>query len=140
MAVKKQPDSGTGELTEAANDWFRQFLKHLEIHLVATGQRLSAVSEPSDYHLAAVQAVRLTLLDSGINDEELRTLFGRVVLSNHTWIANADPDAMGYPAGYFEATEGSFAAEPLECPQIRKSSGPSRTGGTYPGTVHLTQL
>lgn len=116
MAVKKQPDSGAGELTEAANDWFRQFLKHLEIHLVATGQHLSAVSEPSDYRLAAMQAVRLTLLDSGINDEELRTLFGRVAFSSPASIANADPDAMGYPAGYFEATEGSFATEPLEGP------------------------
>jgi hypothetical protein len=31
-------------------------------------------------------------------------------------IAVTETDAKGYPAGYFEATEGSFANEPLECP------------------------
>ena len=116
MPVTKQPDSGTGELTEAANDWFRQFLKHLELYLVATGQRLTADSEPADYSLAAMQAVKLTLLDAGMNDEELRDLFGRVALVNRQGSSDADIDAMGYPAGYFEATEGSFANEPLDCP------------------------
>lgn len=116
MVVKKQPDSGTGGLSEAANDWFRQFLKHLELYLVATGQRLTADSEPADYRLAAMQAVRLTLLDSGMNDAELRDLFGRVALAHRQGPCDAETDAMGYPAGYFEATEGNFANEPLDCP------------------------
>lgn len=116
MAVKKQRDSGTGELSEAANDWFRQFLKHLELHLVATGQRLTADSEPADYSLAAMQAFKLTLLDAGMNEEKLRDLFGRFALANRQGPSDADTDAMGYPAGYFEATEGSFANERLDCP------------------------
>jgi hypothetical protein len=82
MAVKKQPDSGTGELSETVNDWLRQFLKQLELFMVDTGQRLSPISEPADYHLAAMQAVRLTFLDSGMDDEELRNLFGRVAIEN----------------------------------------------------------
>ena len=116
MAVKKQPDSGTGELSEAANDWFRQFLKHLELYLVAVGQRLTADSELADYSLSAMQAVKLTLLDAGMNDEELRELFGRVMMANGTGTSDAGTDAMGYPTGYFEATEGSFVNEPLDCP------------------------
>ena len=40
MAVKKQPDTGVGELSEAANDWFRQFVKLLELFMVETGQGL----------------------------------------------------------------------------------------------------
>ena len=83
---------------------------------MATGQRLSAESQPADYSLAAMQAVRLTLLDSGMNDEELRELFGQVALVHRQGPSDAETDAMGYPAGYFQATEGSFANEPLDCP------------------------
>gem|GEM_PF-3781386 len=39
MAIRKQPDSGASELHECANDWFRQFLKHLELFLLETGKR-----------------------------------------------------------------------------------------------------
>lgn len=31
--------------------------------------------------------------------------------------AAGEADAMGYPAGYFESTAGSFAGEPLERPE-----------------------
>ena len=116
MVVKKQPDADTGGLSEAANDWFRQFLKHLELNLVATGQCLSAESQSADYSLAAMQAVRVTLLDAGLNDEELCDQFGRVALAHRQGPSDAETDPMGYPAGYFEATEGSFANEPLDCP------------------------
>jgi hypothetical protein len=116
MAVKKQPDPGTREISESVNDWFRQFLKQLELHLVETGQRLSSDTGPSDYHLAAMQAVRLTLLDSGMNDGGFRDLLEEVAMANQQRIAITDKDARGYPAGYFEATEGSFATEPLERP------------------------
>ena len=42
MVVKKQPESEAGELSEAASEWFRLFLKHLELFLVEVGQGLSA--------------------------------------------------------------------------------------------------
>lgn len=116
MAVKKQPDHGTGEIFESVNDWFRQFLKHLELHLMETGQRLSSDTSPSDCHLAAMQAVRLTLLDSGMTDGGFLDLLKEVAMANQQRIAITDKDARGYPVGYFEATEGSFASEPLECP------------------------
>ena len=38
MAVKKQLDFEASDLPEAASDWFRQFLKHLELFMVETGQ------------------------------------------------------------------------------------------------------
>jgi len=76
MAVKKQPDSGAGELTESANDFFRQFIKHLEIYMVDTGQSLGPDSDSAEHRLAAMRAVKLTLIDSGMNQEELRNLFG----------------------------------------------------------------
>lgn len=51
MAVKKQPDSGASELPEAAHDWFRQFLKHLELFMVETSQSLGPDSDSADHRL-----------------------------------------------------------------------------------------
>jgi len=82
MAVKKQPDSNVSALTETANDWFRQFLKHLEIHMAETGESLGPDSDSSDHRLAAVRAVMLTLIDSGMNQVELRNLFRLVAFEN----------------------------------------------------------
>lgn len=82
MAVKKQPESDAGELSESANDWFRQFLKHLELFMVETGQGLPTDSKLTDHRLAAMRAVKLTLLDSGMDDEEVRSLVGRVALED----------------------------------------------------------
>jgi hypothetical protein len=116
MAVKKQPDPDAGEIPELVNEWFRQFLKHLELHFVALGQTVSSDSAPADYHLAAMQAVRLTLLDSGMSEDGFRKLLEKVAMAHQQRIAVTETEAKGYPAGYFEATEGSFANEPLECP------------------------
>jgi hypothetical protein len=82
MAVKKQPESGAGELSETANDWFRQFLKHLELYIADTGQGLPPDAKNADYGLAALRAVRLALVDSGIDDGEILNLFGRVALED----------------------------------------------------------
>jgi len=80
MPVKKQPDSNASELHEGANDWFRQFLKHLELFTVETGRRLRSNSDSADYQLAAMRAVKRTLLDAGMDNEGLQNLFGRVAI------------------------------------------------------------
>ena len=82
MAVKKQLDFDASDLPEAASDWFRQFLKHLELFMVETGQPLRPDSDSAEYQLAAMRAVKLTLLDSGMDDEKLRNLFGRVAIED----------------------------------------------------------
>jgi len=43
-----------------------------------------------------------------------QTVRDALVLAQRDASKPAAVDAMGYPLGYFEATEGSFAAEPLE--------------------------
>jgi len=116
MAVKKQPDPDTDEIPAFVNEWFRQFLKHLEMHLVSHGQSISSESAPADYHLAAIQAVRSTLLDSGMSDDGFCELLEKVAMGEPPRLAITETDSKGYPVGYFEATEGSFANEPLECP------------------------
>lgn len=71
MAVKKQPDPKSATVSEGANDWFRQFLKHLELSWSEIGQAISSDATPADYGLAALQAVKMTLLDSGLNEEQV---------------------------------------------------------------------
>lgn len=71
MAVKKQPDSDAGTVPEGANDWFRQFLKHVELFMAETGRELSPDADDADYCLAAMQAVKLSLLDSGLDTEQI---------------------------------------------------------------------
>lgn len=80
MAAKKQPEASTSELAVAASDWFRQFLKILELFMIEVGKRLGQDSEVADYQLAAMRAVRLTFLDSGLDDDRLRGLLGQVAL------------------------------------------------------------
>ena len=78
MAVKKQPDSNPGNLSEATDEWLRLFLKHLEVHLLQTIRQLNATPSPSDFGLASLRAVKLTLLHSGIPPEQLTGLLGLV--------------------------------------------------------------
>jgi hypothetical protein len=78
MAVKKQPDSKSATISEGANDWFRQFLKHLELSWSEIGQTIPSDATPEDYGLATMQAVKMTLLDSGLNDEQVLGLLGLV--------------------------------------------------------------
>jgi len=80
MTVKKQPESSAGELCESANDWFRQFLKLLEINMAETGQALRSDSDSAELRLAAMRAVKLTLRDSGVDDEEIVNLFGQIAI------------------------------------------------------------
>lgn len=83
MPVEKQPDDSK-TLNEGAIDWFRQFLKHLEVHLADTGQGLFENAEASEYCLAAMRAVKLTLLDSGLDDGQILELFGRAALESRS--------------------------------------------------------
>jgi hypothetical protein len=101
MAVKKQPESNSGKLNETANDWFREFLKHLELFMVETGQSLAANAVTFDLSLAAMRAVKLALLESGMDDEQIRHLFGRVsfedlrVADQLNWNAEGNPQSSG---------------------------------------------
>ncbi len=84
MTVKKRPEASAGELCESANDWFRQFLQHLEIYMAETGQALRPDSESTEFCLAALRAVKLTLRDSGVNEDEILNLFGRIVIEEES--------------------------------------------------------
>ena len=116
MADKKLPDFRAGHLSEAANSWFHMFQKILDQALAESAERLPPDSGPPEYRQAALEAVRLTLLDSGMDDDQVRVLFRAVATNVLPQAEVPTPDSLGYPSNYFEATEGSFADEPLECP------------------------
>lgn len=82
MAVKKQPDSNAETVPEGANDWFRQFLKHLEISMAETGQGLPSNARTPEFSLAAMRAVKMTLFDSGLDDEQIIGLFAHVAFES----------------------------------------------------------
>jgi hypothetical protein len=46
-----------------------------------------------------------------------RTVRDALALAEHRTADSGARDALGYPLGYFEATSGSFANEPLEAPR-----------------------
>lgn len=82
MGVKKQPDPEAGKIPEVVDDWFRQFIKHLELYLVETGQELPPDAKSTDCGLAALRAVRLTLRDSGLDDDQVAGLLARAALED----------------------------------------------------------
>ncbi len=79
---EKQLDFEAEGLSEVASDWFRQFRKHLELAMVDTGRGLPSDATPADYQLAVLNAVKLTLLDSGLDNDAIVELFGRVALES----------------------------------------------------------
>lgn len=79
MAAKKLPEPGSTSTPEYASDWFRQFLKHLELEIADGGRELQAEPDSLECGLIALQAVHRTLLDSGLDQQQVAALFGRTV-------------------------------------------------------------
>lgn len=77
MAIKRQPESEFAKIDEHALDWFRVFLKHLEIELIDSAGDLPAEAGSKDYALTALKAARRTLVESGLDHEQVLALFGR---------------------------------------------------------------
>jgi hypothetical protein len=49
-----------------------------------TGQALRPDSELAEFRLAAMRAVKLTLRDSGVDEDEIVNLFGRIAIEEKT--------------------------------------------------------
>ena len=82
MASKKRRESGRQTLNEPANDWFLQFLKHLEINFLDEGLGLLADAGTKEYALAALNVVKTTLRESGLSEEEIQLLWEQSGLKN----------------------------------------------------------
>lgn len=77
MTVKMLHDVDGGELPATASDWIREFLKNVELNLVDVVSQITHSGTP-DYAVAAMRAVRLTLLDAGLNEEQFDSLIEQV--------------------------------------------------------------
>ncbi|HRA88367.1 MAG TPA: hypothetical protein PK992_09860 [Planctomycetaceae bacterium] len=78
MAVKKQPEPEATIAPSLAHDWFQQFLKHLELHFADRSRQLADQAGIDDYRRATVDAVRLTLTDSGMTVQAIIDLIAQV--------------------------------------------------------------
>ena len=71
---------------------------------------MSNVALELDRTLRELDSDTASLLERAVRDA--------LALAQRRQQAAPQLDAMGYPAGYFEATAGSFADEPLEPPLL----------------------
>jgi hypothetical protein len=88
VATKKPPESAPPESRKAvsadADDWIRQFIKHLEVHLVDDCRELPPEVGVSELHAATARAIVATYLDSGMEFESVVELLGRVAVEWRT--------------------------------------------------------
>ena len=63
-----------------ADDWIRQFIKHLELHVLDASRDLPPDASVSELQVATARAILATYLDSGMELESVMELFGRVAV------------------------------------------------------------
>src|SRR5689334_21062055 len=90
MNEKKLPDADVSSIPSFATEWFQQFLRHLKINFRSISQKLTDDTELSEQRLTAMRAVKLTLIDSGIDLESFIELFGQVAFEESNSNANGD--------------------------------------------------
>ena len=61
-----------------SDDWFRQFVKHLDLHLIDASRNLRRQASVAELQAAAARAIVTTYLDSGMELESIMELVGRV--------------------------------------------------------------
>lgn len=69
---------------------------------------MNVVAQDLDKALSRLDGETATLLESAVRDA--------LALAERRSATLEAKDPLGYPAGYFEATAGSFANEPLDAP------------------------
>ena len=85
MAVKKQPESEATGIPEAADEWFRQFLKLLEITMFETGQDLTTDARTvKKTWPTSKSCVRLDLLQSSTDNIRSKLLSACLAQSGQT--------------------------------------------------------
>jgi len=86
VATRKPPDSKSREshrtISATADDWIRQFVKHLELNFVNTGHDLPPDAGKSQLQDAAARAAVATLIDSGLEFQSVLELLGQVAVES----------------------------------------------------------
>jgi hypothetical protein len=63
-----------------SEDWIRQFIKHLDLHLIDSSRNLAPKASVAELQEAAARAVVETYRDSGMELESIMELVGRVAV------------------------------------------------------------
>jgi hypothetical protein len=66
------------------DDWVRQFIRHLEIHVLDASRDLAPDVNDSELQAAAARAVITTFLDSGMDLEAALELLGRAAIESRS--------------------------------------------------------
>lgn len=81
----------------------------LHSSLAARYADMSSLALDLDRALSQLDPETVALLERAVRD-------ALALAERRAKAVSGSPDALGYPAGYFESTAGSFAGEPLESP------------------------
>jgi hypothetical protein len=71
-------------ISAEAGDWIRQFVKHLELHLLDAGRELSPDADTAEMQLATARAVLATYCDSGMEVESAVELLGQAAVESRS--------------------------------------------------------
>lgn len=82
MPIEEQPKPKTKgsevAISEEANDWLQQVVKHFELNFVDACQGAPADVDRSAYQRMTILAIVQTLKDSGLSEESIREMFGQI--------------------------------------------------------------
>jgi hypothetical protein len=73
------PEAGRA-ISEHADDWIRQFIKHLELHFLDASRHLPTGASVSELQAATARAIVATFVDSGMEFQSALELLGQAAL------------------------------------------------------------
>lgn len=88
MTTTRRPEPESPEtsrtLSGDADDWIRQFIKHLELRFLDASRNLSPNASVSELQVATAQAILATFTESGMESQAALELLGQVALEEHS--------------------------------------------------------
>ena len=78
---ESEPPESQKVIPSDADDWIRQFIKHLELHFLDASRNLPPRASVSELQVRAAQAMLATFIDSGMEFESALELLGQVAVA-----------------------------------------------------------
>jgi hypothetical protein len=79
---KSESVPGGTSIAEHSSEWIRLFIKHFELNLLDMSRSLPPDASDIDHWIAAIRAMRETVLDSGMDSELFAETVGRILIEN----------------------------------------------------------
>ena len=78
---ESEPPESREAISADADDWIRQFIKHLELHFVDASRNLPPDASVSELQVTTARAMLATFMDSGMEFESALELLGQVAVA-----------------------------------------------------------